>query len=137
MNAIIEMHDSECIAVEVDENGDGFVLLDAYVHRSEGEPLMSPHEGGVQRIRLKFEGMTTEGEVGKLPADIYDGSLMVGADIRDTFRFPAVVTEPVRLSMTFRYDARVIVVFGSGLSIESEGEFRFVETVDFSSPEGR
>jgi hypothetical protein len=48
MNAVIEMHDSECIAIELDDKGGGLVLLDAYVHRSEGEPLVSPHEGGYQ-----------------------------------------------------------------------------------------
>ena len=40
MNAVIEMHDSECIAIEVDENGGSFVLLEAYIYRSEGEPLL-------------------------------------------------------------------------------------------------
>jgi hypothetical protein len=64
MSAVIEMHDSECIAVELDENGGGFVLLDAYVHRGDGEPLIAPHEGGVQRIRFKIEAMTIEGEIG-------------------------------------------------------------------------
>lgn len=123
MNAIIEMYDSECVAIEVAENGSGFVLLDAYVHRCEEERLVSSHEGGMQRVRLKFEGMTKEGEVDELPADIYDGSLIVGTDTRDAFRFPAVFAEPVRLTMTFRYGARVVVVSGRGLSIESEGEF--------------
>ena len=45
MNAVIEMHDSECIAIEFDKNGGGFILLDAYVHRGDGDPLMSPHRG--------------------------------------------------------------------------------------------
>jgi hypothetical protein len=29
-------------------------------------------------------------------------------------------------------DARVIVISGKGISIEVEGEFRFVESVDFT-----
>jgi hypothetical protein len=41
MNVAIEMHDSECLNVETDEIGQGFVLLDAYVHRTEGEPGVS------------------------------------------------------------------------------------------------
>jgi hypothetical protein len=134
MNAVIEMHDSECIAVDVDENDGGFVLLDAYVHRSEGGPLISPHEGGVQLVRMKVEGMTIEGALGDLPAVIYEGSLTVGVEAQGNIvPFPAVYTEPVRISMMLSDDARVVVVSGSGLSIAPEGDFRFVETVDFSS----
>jgi hypothetical protein len=131
MNAVIEMHDSECLAIELDEEGGGFVLLDAYVHRGVGDPLMSPHEGGVQRIRMNVEGMTVQGAVGDLPADICEGSLTVGNDMQDNIvPFPAVYMEPVRVSMMFHEDARVVVVSGNGLSVEPEGEFRFVETVD-------
>jgi len=134
MNAVIEMHDSECIAVELNGKGDGFVLLDAYVHRGEGDPLTSSHEGGVQRIRINVEGMTMQGALGDLPSYIYEGSLIVGAAMQDNIlRFPAVYTEPVRLSMMLSDDARVVVVSGNGLSVEPEGDFRYVETVDFSS----
>jgi hypothetical protein len=137
MNAAIEMHDSECLAIELNGWGDGFVLLDAYVHRTDGEPGISPGDGGVQRIRIKVEGMTIEGEVGALPAYVYEGSLVVGADTQDNMiPFPVVYTEPVRLSMMLGDDARVVVASGKGLSIEPESEFRFVERVDFSSRKG-
>jgi hypothetical protein len=63
MNAVIEMHDSECLAIELDENEGGFVLLDAYVHRGDGDPLLSRHEGGAQCIRINVAGMTVEGTV--------------------------------------------------------------------------
>ena len=78
MNEAIEMHDSECLAVAVDEEGRGSVLPDAYVHRTAGEPGVSPGEGGVQRIRMKMDAMTVEGDVGVLPAYVYEGSLTVG-----------------------------------------------------------
>jgi len=136
MHAVIEMHDSECLAIELNEKGGGFVLLKAYIHRGEGDPLMSPHEGGTQRIRVKAEGMTLEGVVGDLPAWIYEGSLTVGADVQDNIvRFPAIYADSFRLSMMLADDARVVVVSGKGLSIEPESEFEFVETVDFSSRE--
>src|SRR5882757_2425048 len=78
MNQAIAMHDSECRAVEVGEEGRGSVLLDAYVHRTAGEPGVSPGEGGVQRIRIKIDAMTVEGDVGTLPSYVYEGSLTVG-----------------------------------------------------------
>ena len=64
---------------------------------------------------------------------IYDGALVIGTSVQENMvPFPATYAEPVRLSMTLAVDARVIVVSGVGLSIESDGEFRFVESVDFS-----
>ena len=132
MSAVFEMHDSECIAIEVDENGGGFVLLDAYVHRCEGERLMSPHEGGYQRIRMRVERVTRKIAVSNLPARICKGSLTVGEDVQDNIiRFPAIHTEPVQISMTFADGSQVVVVSAHGLSIEPEGEFRFAEMVDF------
>jgi hypothetical protein len=133
MNVAIEMHGSECLAVEVNELGHGSVFLDAYVHRTDGEPGVAPGEGGVQRIRMKVDGMTVEGEVGELPAYVYEGSLTFGPSIQDNMvPFPAAYSEPVRLSMMLSDDARVIVISGKGISIEVEGEFRFVESVDFT-----
>jgi hypothetical protein len=133
MNEAIEMHDSECLAVEVDEEGRGSVLLDAYVHRTAGEPGVSPGEGGVQRIRMKMDAMTVEGDVGVLPAYVYEGSLTVGNSVQDNMvPFPAAYPETVRLSMMLSDDARVILVSGKEISIEVEGEFRFIETVDFT-----
>lgn len=136
MGAVIEMHDSECIDIKVDETGGGSVLLDAYVHRSDGDgnPLSVPHEGGIQRLRLTFEGISIDGTLGELPAYIYEGSLLIGTEIQDNIlQFPAVYTESVRLSMMLSDDARTVVVAAGGLSIAIESDFRFVEMVDFSS----
>jgi hypothetical protein len=136
MNAVIEMHDSKCVAIELHEDGGGFVLLDAYVHRGDGQPLIGPHEGGMQRVRIKVDAMAIQGTVGRLPAYIYEGSLVIGTSIQDNIvRFPAAYAVPVRLSMMLSDDARVVAVCGDGLSIEPEGAFRFVEPVDFSSQE--
>ncbi len=133
MNQAIEMHDSECVAVEVDEEGRGSVLLDAYVHRTADEPGVSLGEGGVQRIRMKIDALTVEGDVGVLPASIYIGSLTVGNSVQyNIIPFPATYREAVRLSMTLLDDGRVILVSGKDISIEVEEEFKFVETVDFA-----
>lgn len=128
MNVSIEMHDSECLSVDIAETGTGFVLLDAYVHRTDGEPGVSPGEGGVQRIRMRFEGMTVQGQIGELPAGIYEGSLTVGASFQDNMvPFPATYPGPVRLYMMLSEDARTVEVIGQGVSIATEGEFHFVE----------
>ena len=128
MKTAIEMHDSECLAVEQNASGQGFVLLEAYVHRSEGEPGWSAGEGGTQRIRVLIEDMVVEGELGELPAYIYEGSLTVGGSTQDNMvPFPSAYTDIVRLSMMLSENARVVIVSGSGVSIQPEGEFTFVE----------
>ena len=133
LNQAIELHDTECLAVEVDDQGCGSVLLDAYVHRTEGQPGISPGEGGVQRIRVKFGAMTIKGEVGPLPSYVYEGSLTVWSTVQDNMvPFPASSSEAATLSMMLSDDARIVVVSGVTISIEAESDFRFVETVDFT-----
>jgi hypothetical protein len=134
MNSAIEMHDSEFLAIEREGTGRGAVILDAYVHRADGEPGVVSGEGGVQRIRIGVQGMTVEGEVGDLPAWIFEGSIGFGKSVQDNMvPFPAAYSEPARISMTLSPDARVVVVAGSAISIEAEGEFRFVEYFDVSA----
>ena len=133
MNTAIELHDSTCLAIEVDNRGRGFVLLDAYVHRTAGEPGVTRGEGGVQRIRIRVDAMSVHGEIGDLPADIYQGTLTVGLSTQaNMVPFPVTYTESVLLSLMLSDDAREIAISGISLSIESEGEFRFVEHVDFA-----
>jgi hypothetical protein len=134
LNQAIELHDTECLAVEIDDQGCGSVLLDAYVHRTVGEPGISPGEGGVQRIRIKMGAMTIKGEVGPLPPYVYEGSLTVGSTVQDNMvPFPASSPETAALTMMLSDDARIVVVSGVTISIEAESGFRFVEPVDFTS----
>jgi len=133
MKAAIELHDSECLGIEFDTGGNGAVVLDAYVHRTEGEPGISPGEGGVQRVRISMDMMTTTGEMGSLPATIYEGSLAL-----DDFEHDNIVPLPFQavgnstLSLMLADDARTIHVSGKDISVEPVGEFRFVENVNFS-----
>lgn len=131
MNLAIEMHDSVCLAVEVDRSGNGLVLLKAYVHRSEGEPGKAPGDGGVQRIRINVDSMSVNGELGSLPSDIFEGSLTIGTSLQENMvPFPASYSAVFNLRMMLADDARVVVISGTRLSIEPEGQFTFVE--DFS-----
>jgi hypothetical protein len=133
LNQAIELHDTECLAVDVDDHGGGSVLLDAYVHRTVGEPGISPGEGGIQRIRMRFGAMTIKGEVGPLPAYVYEGSLTVGSHVQDNLvPFPASSSETATLRIMLSDNARIIVVSGATILIEAESDFRFVEPVDFT-----
>jgi hypothetical protein len=82
---------------------------------------------------MKVDAMTIKGEAGTLPAYVYEGSLTVGSSVQDNMvPFPASYLETAVLSMMLSDDARIILISGEKISIEAEGEFRFVETVDFA-----
>jgi hypothetical protein len=131
MNAAIELHDSECLAIENENEGNGFVLLDAYVHRSEGRPGWDAGEGGIQRVRLAVENMVVEGMVGRLPAYIYEGSLKVGnAAFDNLIELSSSYAGLVRFKMVLSEDARVVVVSGTKMTLSVESPFRYVESVD-------
>lgn len=133
MNTDIEMHDSECLSIERNPNGSGTVILNAYVHRYEGLFGKAPHEGGMQRIRMTIDSMTVSGDIGELPARIYDGSLKVGQEILDNIiRFPATHKEAITLIMTLSEDARQVEISGRGIRVFAENAFRFIEHVDFT-----
>jgi len=137
MNTAIEMHDSYVNLIDVGPSGGGSVLLEAYVHRSHKEPGRSNGEGGVQFIRLTLADMAIEGEVGELPTYLYEGSLTIGEDVQDNMvPFPAKHEGAIRLYMMLAEDARVVIVTGTSVVIESEGEFSFVETFE-PSPSSR
>ena len=128
MNLAIEMHDSECLAVETEIDRVGSVVLDAYVHRSMGEPGCAEGEGGIQRIRIAVKDMVVEGDLGELPAYVYEGSLEVGGTVFDNMiPFPRTYAATARLKMMLSDDARVVVISGTTLTILAESDFRYVE----------
>jgi hypothetical protein len=135
MNSALEFHDSECLAIEFDSGGNVVVTLDAYVHRTEGEPGHSPGDGGMQRVRISIESTAKPGEIGTLPASIYDGSLLTASNSCPVLvPLPFQLAEPCELTLElFDDDARTIQITGNNVSVTPEGEFRFVEHVDFSA----
>lgn len=131
MDSAVELHDSECLAVEMDLTGNGAIILDAYVHRSDGEPCKAPGEGGMQRVRFHVESMKVVGEVSALPATIYDGLLNVGGSSLNLIPLPfeSVGTCDLRLSLL---DGGDFHITGKAMRITPEGDFRFVEQTNFT-----
>lgn len=131
MNSAIELHDSECLAIELNSPGAGALVLDAYVHRSYGEPCKTPGEGGIQRVRFSVEAMSVSGRIGTLPATIYSGFLIVGGSNVDLIPLPFESTQSFKLRLSF-LDGDDFCITGKAVRVTPEGEFRFVEQVDFS-----
>jgi hypothetical protein len=123
----IEFHDSDLLAIERDSQGNGILILDAYVHRQ------SRGEGGMQKIRIVIDSMQLVGDTGPLPAGIYDGSLTVdGSALEDLLPFPCEHQGDLNLTLSFLYDARTISISGDRLSVGPDGDFRFVEPLNMS-----
>jgi len=79
-NRIIELHDSEVAAIT--EVGSQIVVFfsHAYIHQSEGRPGWDPGSGWSQSAALVFSEAILEGELPEFPAEIWDGTLVVGGD---------------------------------------------------------
>jgi hypothetical protein len=133
MKSAVEFHDSECLAIELDTSGNCVVMLDAYVHRSDAEPALSPGDGGIQRVRISVASAIRSGDIiGTLPSTIYHGSLTIGNSGLDLVPLPFRSDETCDLRFEFREDGRIIRIAGKSVSVLADGEFRFVENVDFS-----
>ena len=128
MNSSVEFHDSKLLGVDQLSDDLGVVTLNAIVHRSEGEPGFSPSDSGVQRVRLEIAAMRVDGDVGPLPAYIYEGSLSIEDAIHDNvIAFPMRTNGRTKLTVVLSDDARTVCVSGTGIAISAEGEFRFIE----------
>jgi len=124
MKSAIELHDSMCLAIELGSRGNGTVILDAYVHRTEGEPGISAGDGGLQRVRISLEMMAIAGEVGSLPTLIYEGSLALdNTNLNNLVPLPLQIGGSATLSLMLADDARLISVSGRNVSVEPEGDF--------------
>lgn len=132
MNYAIELHDSECLAFELDSNGDVLLTLDAYIHRSDGVPCNTPGEGGNQRVCFLFESAIVSRRFGGLPAIIRNGALILGESSLDLIPLPFEMHGSCNLMLEFLDDAQSIYISGKSVRVVPDGEFRFVESVDFT-----
>ncbi len=100
---------------------------------ARGAPVESTGEGGYQRVRIKMRGMRFEGHAPEVPEDIYRGALVLeGAEHNGLAPLPMQFEGDVRFALTMRDYARTLLLYGTGITIEADGEFRFVEKVDFT-----
>ncbi len=134
MNVAIEMHDSSVVEITVRDDGSGFVLLDAVVFQSEGDPGIDDGVCGVQTARVSFSDMTVEGTVKSDKPNIhdfgepsiYEGSLEVNGVLHDNIiPVPLSAEGSISLKMMLADDARIVTVRGRSVSVSIEGEFRY------------
>lgn len=126
MNAAVELHDSQVVAVE-SVAGAVVVRLAAYVHRSDGRPGFDPGSGWSQLVELVFAGGVVEEQPAELPCTLDDGGVSDGATFDGLVPLPASVGSSVRFEVRGLYGER-LAVRGAGLEVIAVAEGAFVES---------
>ena len=128
----MEWHDSELVAIDAALTTEGGILLDAYVYRKAEEAGDTAVEGGIQRVRINVPSMRFEHPVPEMPSLIGDGVLVLGGnEHKGLVPLPMCFEGEIRLTLTMRDHIPELLFSGSGMTIEADGEFRFVEMVPF------
>jgi hypothetical protein len=127
VNSAIEIHDSVVARIETAGRDVVIRLSPAYVHRTEGRPLIDPGTGWVQDLDLVIADAWVASLPDEMPGWLIDGSLMLGEDVRlNTIPLPLKFRGRVRLSaVTDR--AEDLIVMGSGAEVIPRGDLRYVE----------
>lgn len=125
MNAAVEFHDSQVVAVE--HRADAVVVrLAAYVHRSDGRPGYNIGTGWTQEVEMMFASGVVEALFAELPCTLSDGRVSGGAEFAGMVPLPALVQSPVRFE-ALGQDGAWLVVRGAGLEVVAVAEAVYVE----------
>ena len=127
MNSVVEIHDSVLASVSLLGSDLVLHLAPAYVHCSAGRPGIDPATRWVQDLDLVISDASAESLPSDLPAELSDGSFVVGeARWDNTIPLPLGVTAPVSLTATTN-QGELLAVRGSGASVVTRGELRYIE----------
>jgi hypothetical protein len=89
LNSAVELHDSVVDTVWRSEQTVLLALRPAYIHKSPGQPGVDDGIGLVQNIVIEIECGQIEGNIGDLPADVFDGEFQSGSQT-----FPNMISLP-------------------------------------------
>ena len=132
MKAGMEWHDSELVAVSATTAPEGEILLDAYVHRKV-EAGDTAFEGGTQRVRIGLPSMRFEDLAPEMPTLIDHGVLVLGGvEHNGLVPLPMRFEGEVKLTLTMRDVGPELLFSATGMTIEADDEFHFVEMVPFN-----
>ncbi len=126
VNAAVELHDSQVVAVD-SIAGVVTVRLRAYVHRSNGRPGFDPGSGWSQPVDLVFTAGVIEERPAELPFTLADGSVSGGTT------FDGLIPLSTSIGLAVCFEARGIcgerlAVRGQGMVAVAAAEGVFVES---------
>ena len=128
LNSDIELHDSVVADVSRSDVTVEIALRPAYVHQSSGQPGIDDGIVLVQDLVVAVENGSVVGDIGDLPADIWDGDLKVGSQVFDnSIPLPCDMAGPVALTLFLSPDNRRLVISGKRVTVTLLGESSYVE----------
>ena len=124
MNVAMEMHDSFVLELTQSEDGSGFILFRAVVHRSRGVPCTDPGDSGWQKVRMSFTGMTMQGEI-QFPGEYaLHGKLAIdGKPDNGLIVIPQHCVGSVNLTICVSPNFEDVTIKAASISIVAEGDF--------------
>jgi hypothetical protein len=129
MNIAMELHDSRILSLKCASDGLGEILFHAVTYYAKGIPGKASQVSGWQNVRMRFSGMSVEGNIGQIgqtQTDIYNGTLVTASkDCGGFFPVRGSYEGPIVLSMFLSNDGeyRDLVVRATTLRMSMEGEF--------------
>ena len=126
MNESLELHDSTVSGVHAVGNSIIVSFSMAYVHRSPGEPGVSPGEGFVQPAELIFMHASSSSDLKNACGDISDGHISIGEQELSLLPLPFAYSSAVTAEFVFTSGAS-FKVSAESASCKVSGAARFVE----------
>ena len=126
MKATLEFHDS--IVSSTSAVGPNLVITfsEAYIHRSTGEPGVSPGDGFTQSAELIFSDASWSGALHEARGAISDAYIVVADQQRTLLPVPFIATSPVSAEFSFA-SGSVLKVAATSASCSVAGTARWVE----------
>jgi hypothetical protein len=127
IKSALEFHDSEVVAVQMEENELHVVLEPAYIHRSAGRPGIDSGSGFLQSAEIVFTDAKFSEKEGPCSGPIEEGIVTVaGKRYNDMLPLPFTAVGAVSAEFTFE-SGSVLSINGAGINCFSKGQARFVE----------
>jgi hypothetical protein len=128
MNEAIELHDSRLAAVEFHGSTAVLTLSPAVLHRSTGRPAVDASSVFGQDFRLELAEASLQGEIGELPADVWDGDFELDGVLSvNLIPLPCEGGKPARLMLHLEPDNRRLTITGTGIRVTPISPARYVE----------
>lgn len=126
LHHIIELHDTKMVGL-IEVGTQMILFLRAYIHQSEGRPGWDAGSGWVQAVALTFTEGSLEGELPELPADIWEGSLIMADNVlRNYIPLPFIYRGDVALRIRLDNPADIVIT-GKQAVLTRIGEAVYVE----------
>jgi hypothetical protein len=127
INSAIELHDSTISAISYQGSSITVHFTPAYIHKSDQRPGIDAGTGWIQDAKLKMDNASVHGIFPELPADIWDGKIVIGSEEhKNTIPLPFAVVQNIVIHIEFCTGDHVKIE-GAGAHLQLLGECKYIE----------